>query len=1047
MPIIDSNRSGLRPLPQLADKLPVTFTGLPILKTSRDSVQGLTIDDNSDRTPNWDGQCIVRQFGICAVARGAVASTQIIGNVHHINRVPITISASRHARPVDVLPLSPVLAGSASDVKDKNFMAAISAVNNLFSMGTEPKLNATVGSYIRRVATSAPDLTRFNFRLAQLWWYTSLCELRSMQPDLGIPIAPLEHMASLTPINGALASINHGDHWLMVDANVLHGDVQMTCKVLALAATSHAFGRQNVYIPSVVGTPVQLPDIRIGYCGPEAFQHTNQVPSSHDVWAGAVGWASQVGCCDLFMECVEAISSLLYSVEQNRDSVFSSSHLTLELPPHDSRHYALFPLSLACNTLVDSDPPDEADAYTFACSGVVHAQLLNAAFKEAMWALGLGANEPSLRWTRASASWRRKLLSRTGGHPIPILGVMVDVLGKLGVNVGISSVLGSAAPHPTYRSDDALFHAARNSASWAELLDLLPAVPDAAVKAWTTPVSTSKVVQPFVRYHLDNITTAKLPSTAAMLLAVGAKVEELTKKEGDLNWSVSRLKIEKDRNGLVDTHPFKNTRADKWAQYKVVVTFPDYESALAAHHYADTRKDWVYYLVGNSTDDGGGVVGQDDFSPPAASTIDDFPDVGSSGNDRGTFSNATKPDPPDVPPPSLPSSGPVIDEPPPLARPHIPASASVSGLSKQQAAWRDVVMKHASPGVLTSVADLWSQYVNNSLELPTGKTKLEHFSPLINSLGTQLSELSIGKCVAAAPPRQRQGLATIIGKMCSQLMPGTVSFRTQEYLLRTSIRSNNVATAMSINPAVTLAELQEDNVYAAKTGETISQIGHNLLEAGLALTDFCVPKKKGCEYYNSVDGDLDRGIVLEKAGWKPCQDQSRARRGETIYYRPLKTPVPKDTTDVIHKAIIRVANEVEKAVEDQLRTLAAEAGSTTLPVPADTDKLHSDALSADVVDTEGNVAKLDIQPVPDSWEEREDFLVAEPPAIGGLQLPSAAPEPTEDIADAEEDVPFPVSSDEPTQQMLASGSELPSVLSQAEVDNLLSLPLFGDGGA
>lgn len=915
MSLIHNTSLGLLPLPALAGTVAPVYQEVGLITPGLDSLQDLKKPPEETEPPDWDGQTIDRRFTIIGCNANHGAETEVvIGSVFSPCRVPVRVKFANQARRHAKLVLSPAVAAAAGDVRDKNYVQAITAVNTLFANPpSTPRMPVTTSSSIRTAFGSTPDATRMCFRLAQLWWYCVFHDKAKIKTAITYATQQPVRIEDTTGIIALLAAAKQQKNIVIIDTEKLGGDALLALTVLRYAAADQPYPQNRfLKLPSILTVHVAMPECSVYYTGDETINAIQPEFSSYDCWDAMFSYASQFTLTDTLLECVNYIGGLLYSRHEERDPMYNSVALDVHLPPLSMSHYALFPIALAADSIIGSDIPDCPDPFSLACVGVVRCQAFNVAFRDCMHGLGVGGVYRTPRYAAAAARWRTNLLKKSNRPYAPILTVISGMLAKVGATIGYSLLTcGTTIANPL-QSDANVTSFMKVAGTWVELVDVLRAVPDAALDAIINPKKTTVLVQPGVRYKIDAISSAHMPGLVDMLSKCNAKFELLTKKKNDINWSAMPLPPAEGSFSLPSELPFPSVCADKWAQYKMVVTLPDAQSSIKAMHYNESRVGWHHYIVGTNEV----AVPHMDDDPGA------LPDPGFMHGDLGPLPPAPTPDevpeklpPPDPSDPSLPAvpasygANKLFD--PEVKTLNDPVNP-VHMLGMKDRVWVEDITEMLPPGAFHSLAKEYAAAVTGA-GIPPSRTKRAHFTPILSALASTTREVSIATALASAPVKKRVGLANIVSNMANVLAGCTDSRQDQKTFMELAVRASNASKALAICPALSVEELAAEKlVYSQALPDFLSGFGPAITEAGISLGDYCVPVAEGIET-RDIPATASDIAAAEAEGFKRNRNQDKAPPDVVIMYR--KAPQAKPSFDP-EQAMMHVFSEAEALQAD-----------------------------------------------------------------------------------------------------------------------------------
>lgn len=949
---IDNRYHGVRALPALVKEEPIIFSDITDLPLMEDDVSFLSAAISESLEMSFGFSGIDRRFKLLAVdSKGGLVEDIDIGEQFCIASEVVYIVQSGAPRPAPNLSLQPAVAAAAVDAIDRNYVQSIAAVNTLFVNGNEPKMTSRDVHWLRKCVGMRGDPTRMFFRLAQMYYYYKQLEAQNCMARPTPATANPTHVNSIAGIITSLRAASTGSHFLPFDLDVYSGDAATAVTILRFAAEGTAWpAMRGVDISSILTTPVSMPDVGVLLTGAIAPVIVNPNFHSSEVWDVLHSLAGQLDCGDLAKEMLSTVASQLYSPHNDVDPVFRSPVVRFALPPLNMSYYAVFPVALAADAIVQPVYPDETAMHAQASILTLRAQLLSVAYREVLWSLGLNGKYSSARHAARAAKWRRNLLSRNRRPYAPIVGIMLEYLSKSGCPVSLSQTAATFIPDPSNISGLTLQTAMTSCSSWIDVVDVVEKAPMAALDAYLCPKKSTNLMQPGVRYKLDKVSAASLPSNVAALQDHRATFELIHKQKGDLNWKVSALSLLPGKYGLPADRPFPNFKVDELTTVHVTVTLPDAGAALGMYHNDQRRKDWTWYVsgtgeppIGDDFDDdpadalgpsaywgpdaldrGGGIVGT------GGGTSEDDRVRGSTGGhadsgltDRDSGGDMNR------------KAGEIVDmmrdvmsrAAAPEAKPVVPGAK----MSKQDQ-WTYEDLRRAAPGVLHQAADAFKDAVMAVANQP-GRDIYTHMEPLITPVANNLENISFIEAVSAVDKKERVKVMNAAARALKKLAGNTRDAKTAMKLCYGAERALNAAKALKVCACVNTAELAAEGMGWNSEAELLLEASaSSLLEHGISLSDFAAPTAVGVD---TQEVPLEQAGGQEGDGWRRTRKQDGVRSGHVRMYRPKKNVYPDVSWEGATMLITDAAAEIEaraKHLVDELCKTAqqevqlAEAG-------------------------------------------------------------------------------------------------------------------------
>jgi hypothetical protein len=950
--LIDTKNMALRPLPETADAQAISFIEPTPPASGVDDVDCFPSVISESAEMDFDFKQIERKFRILGVRDGGIVGDIQVGEtfgpctvVHNIGRGA--------PRPAPRLNLQPVVAAATATVIDRNYLQAVTAINTMFLNEKEAKMTTAHVSWIRQLANGYGDPTRLLFRFAQMFAYYLVLEKGDEQSRPLFPTPAPTFINSVAQVSTVLHNACRGEQYLSVHLNNYVTDHAMVLSVLRTAAVGTPFpDPKHVTVPTVLLANLQLPPIQVVYTGDESCNVNNPNITAADIWEVMYTYASQIGVKAVLDEMVSLVFTLMYSPVKDRDPVFRCPIISYALPSLQLSYYGLFPIAVAADSIIGPDVPDLIALHDLTSRMVLRSQLLSVAYREVLWELGLGAKQRSTAHLRRSMLWRRNILTRGTRPCAPIWGIMLEFLNKNGLRVTCSETMLSCVPHSSTIPLFTLAEAMESCSCWTDVFDVIPTVPAAALDAFCHPKKSTKLLQPGVRYKVENISADSLPSVWDALTKVGATFEQLIKKKGDLNWRVCQADVIAGKYGLVADRPIPKNTVDHDLSIVVTARVPDSHAALRLHVEDEAAKRTQWFI-----DCGVERLGTYDFDTSGGESM---PMYGSVYGDKNDDQDLGPPDHGAPPPESRDSAVPDLI-PPEIAN----TAAAVMGLmdvvvtkeaeEKHNAdaiarmqlekdakpAWveqkittadqirLDTVRLYCAPGLCLDVASAYEQLLRAPSDAPAREIR-RHMDPIAGPTARALENISIVEAVRAAPRNRRAGTLANLSIMCARLAENVTDQLAIAALSRTAERANSASTALKVCSALTTSELADDDqVWAPEVGDWLGYMGESAILAGIPLSQYTAPKAVGVD---TVSVPLDEIVQREGDGWRRNRKQDGVEVGKVLMYKP-KTPTYANVNLEAATNLIMMRSEAFNAEVDALiAKLDQRVGSASVPV-------------------------------------------------------------------------------------------------------------------
>lgn len=971
-----NNENTLTKLPTLRDSSPVVYTTPNDIVCDGVNVSGITIDRSKESNENFKFGPFKRDFRLVAHKFAAELVKMDIGRSLVIAKHNIKV-VNGATRPADRLNLKPAVAAAASAIADRNFTSAIAAVNSMFATQTGDRVEATRSSVIRALSKELVDPTRICVKFAQLYWYCVFMESQNEPKNITALTVPAVHIKTISHIKALLTNGKSGDNYLPIDLDKLEGDAVIAMSIMRYISADGPIPTSNkVSLPSVLTTHIPLRgDLRPIYVGDESIVSVDLGFTQYDVWLTMFTWASQFDVIDLMHECIDSLATMFYSNDGKCDPMFHCQDVRWEIPPLRTAHYALFPLAVAADTLIGTDVPNDEEPFEIIKMSVIRGQVLSAGYRDVLWGLGVNADCNSPRHQAKLGRWLQRLHTPIKGGSAPVIGICTKYASQLGVNIGHSLLSMSIYPASTQRNVRCFNIAREKCTEWSELIDVLQCLPDATLDAVVNLKTSKNLLQPNTFYNLDNVINGSLPSVVAALVAARASFYRLIRKRGTLNWIQKPITYEKGLFCEVSNTPFAKYSADDSYDNKIVFTLPDPSSSMLLQHGNDMLKDATWYIVGTRDKPlmyGPDITGDDPFGvPPSGGNAPDYnsddddsshhdndSDSSNNGGDGGGGVSIKKPpedddnrnqdierdDLSDTSSEKLMAKLRQI-RPDPSKRQQLPLSDRIKA---------DVVGEVFQPGVCTAVKDTWLDLreMQNRVD---ADTLSDYFTPILNTIGAQLNEVSFPKLMIGSKKARRAGAASNLSRMLRDLAVHSKASETQRNIAQASVRLANVGAAMKVCPAVVMSEMAEEGqVYSPDIANFYDESNGALLEHGVSLRDICRPKSVGIDTIEISAHGTELITQHEMEGWKKTRKQEGVPLGKIRMYRPKQT-APMPDLGELQMGLFLQMEQTEQDTNALLKQLLPTAEDDELEsVVSDVEESSSD----DTPSSDPNVVEL-----------------------------------------------------------------------------------------
>lgn len=249
------------------------------------------------------------------------------------------------SRTPTMLQLAPISAPLASDIIDRNVVAATMHVRALFPDSAQnDTLPSHAANTVRRLVGQGFQAERYVWRLAiiynaALWAFHNKEELRMDRAIMPVPVG-------IRNVAGYSEMLLHEANYVAVRIAMSNGEAEAILKVLcAAAAPEPKFEAGSVCFPGIAQSWPAIPDIAVRYVGVTNLETMGLGPLLPEVVLMAAGyWCNQHSVVDLFNEYVEVQASMWFGGHEDSDPLFGTAGWSVGLPPVNMVGCSLIPL-------------------------------------------------------------------------------------------------------------------------------------------------------------------------------------------------------------------------------------------------------------------------------------------------------------------------------------------------------------------------------------------------------------------------------------------------------------------------------------------------------------------------------------------------------------------------------------------------------------------------------------------------------------------------------------------------------------------------------
>lgn len=905
------------------------------------------------------------------------------------------------SEPTPPLLLIPAVAGAAALIKDKSYTGAVSSLNAMFSQGSEPKMNESEVPVIRRLKNLAINTDRLFFRLAQLWWYTTLMTDDAHPPNYHGAVGLPQRVVNIAQVRSLWRTAKEGTNIVAVD---LHDKVGQEVNLLSVLAHAVDIGQFRTTakgkIPSILSLEVDMGMTHVAYTGEAEITSLNSRFAPEDVWDAAMTLEAQYGVPGKTARYLQDIAGLLYSPEDGLDPIYASPSVRVALAPLDTRGLALFPISVARNALVAAAECPMPSRSQLLAVGIVHSQCLSAGYKESAWQHGLLlARSTTMEQQQANAHLRRLLARGASAAPPIMLAAIAQVRAVLpGYHVG--PLKATCEPVGLSRDPRQIKRSLQLSTAWEELVDIMPKVPAQALSAVLYPTRTMRILDVGHHYSLTSEVHGS-PAAAAQLIAdTGLTVRLWARNEENPHWAEHELEPTLNYRGAIDDHPYPRFELLDRIETMLVVKPESPIQAFNAHVYKQGQSKWEWWISAPTV-------------PPTRSEIatrfDPLRPGGMAAYAKPFTSTAGS-----VPPPSGLRDGEADDS----AQQAGSLSAALEEAAAKLADERDAESK-ADPSTVYPLADMkpnerenyrilkkyvaagpMAQLIEYYRQICSTKARakeiaaVDFYAPLVGAVAQQLQEVSLSTWLKQVPRPERPDVVARYAAAAQRVLPFTTRNVSLDVMAGHAARAKALETAMHVNSALTPDELQADGYSVdADQVEFLNNMAQASSDNGIPLSYFF---SKPAKVTTRVFHKHDEEYMRNRLNYEYDEDQSGISKDERRVRFSTPEVKPRISPEDAYMAPFEYAAKVEERIGELSKKITSAQYTERykragLEVPVDLlDEKNLEELEAAETKKANDELRQSLEGLTDDWDASsdEEGFTAEP--TSGDALPSGS---------------------------------------------------------
>lgn len=1001
------------PIGPLADKNVITTNSQLGFELGNDGIAN--VDFSRESVYNHTGQLLEldRRFDVYSIHNGEEKTRITIGRLHKPCRISYILEVAP-SRAWPLPPLQPAFAGSESSIVDRNFTAALSAANSFFMNGNEARLQGSFSGQLHALRAKPFDPTRFVFKLAQMWWYHVLAERSGFEPNVRGAIEGAVHINSIAKLTATLTDGMADNAVVFVDLTKASGQEDMVLSVLRKAAGNIKYADPGDVLPSILTKDIPLGTTAVYYTASAQHNVTQDSFHSNQVWVAASTWCAQYGLADLLEEQVRFIGTLLHTPNHGLDPIYGSQRLHLALPLNLLSACALTPLSVACGSIDFTELRDAPNPTALLSELVLHNQVMSAAFSEVVWSEGLGLARRTQLETEAARRFTSSMFNSARTPCVPALAAAANTCHQLGIAVGVSRGWAKIRPAGEFLKGDIQGKLSMLTA-WEEVYDVFEAIPSTSLAALIRPRRASRIVQTDLYYEVADLIGGTAAGTFDALYNCGFDITMWSKSFGEINYEAFKASVTRNYRGAIADRPLPNTSLISGKDIVVTCQTRSDAATVKLYHHREGESSWAWYK--QVTAGGSDSNWAPDWHKRNQPDIACF--IASSYQNTQTGTSLVEPD---IPPDSTRASERAFEE---RARETAlqaitaaalatkPAEAAGRSLPKTQADRLKRCRKYLSGGVWGGLFNMYEESYDGSKQAE-GMTETHYFNAIVPTVSTALAGISLATALPPIPYKERSSICKDIAAMCRRGASLGNNHVATEKFCAFAVKAENLASAMAVNPAVSVTELKELGFTLPEEAADLDDMAPAILEFGGVLADYAgIEDKLVVAIDNPTSLSWDN---LEANGFKRSKNQNGLQKGEVRMEKLVKGKHAKKEMMDFYMSMDTDQQQLENKINQLVDILRPPPEKPATYEQFKSEYFHGDVFDPDLTTRLGqtlkkweeelrNEGQTPLDAVPTSWEDRAEEGLDFPQQEQGGIMPPVQPPAVEQA-----DVPVPASS-------------------------------------
>lgn len=393
--------------------------------------------------------------------------------------------------------LQPAAAANAAVIVDRNVVAATENINQFFPT-LDPKTKVTLGSDARaqvsRLAGQNYELSRIFWRMASLYVAKAWGEKRNIRVSSIAQLSEV-HVVEIRDAGAWAPTLGmRGFNWVTYHAhtdNILGPADALSVLSLATAVAPELVADNGEPMPAILNIYPDIPHARVlfitGY-GNLARDKFSSL-SAAQVWDIIVDYALQCGDVAHLMEMIETISGMIYAPTSDVIAPFYANRVHIGLPPAEMEPCLLLPLSTKSLAYGESSvyveaPHIKQHIFDATCTNMA----LALAIKQVAFIAGFGFS-----FYRQHTTAREKVAMMHAKLAVtPIVAAGERILNAIGIDGTVGRSLMHMSYNPQSFEEVWDWYDDSRALLWEEALPLIDKVPyNCSVLAKLKPLAVS----------------------------------------------------------------------------------------------------------------------------------------------------------------------------------------------------------------------------------------------------------------------------------------------------------------------------------------------------------------------------------------------------------------------------------------------------------------------------------------------------------------------------------------------------------------------------